>query len=181
MLKNENLQMFHNTHPESDLEGETNFQYSLKRENMLKKNNLVFRKSDKNQQKYLSEDKIQRRRASECSYYIVGDGSNNNYYGLPLESKHLKRLSNGFRRSQSNKSSLSTSTDGVSTGSRSSSCSGTTSTSSRQPILPYPGFVEFSFKYLGQNVRPRNWCLQLITNPVISFILLCTKLSYKFS
>lgn len=38
-------------------------------------------------------------------------------------------------------------------------------TSSDNSILPYPGFVEYSLKYLRQDSKPRIWCLKLITNP----------------
>lgn len=31
--------------------------------------------------------------------------------------------------------------------------------------LPYPGFVPISLKYLHQTMRPRSWCLAMITNP----------------
>lgn len=37
--------------------------------------------------------------------------------------------------------------------------------SSDNSILPYPGFVEYSLKYLKQDSKPRIWCLKLITNP----------------
>lgn len=48
-----------------------------------------------------------------------------------------------------------------------SSCDGsdTSSNSSGEPNLPYPGFPELSMNYLTQEMRPRNWCLLLITNP----------------
>lgn len=48
-----------------------------------------------------------------------------------------------------------------------SSCDGsdTSSNSSGEPNLPYPGFPELSLNYLTQDMRPRNWCLLLITNP----------------
>lgn len=47
-----------------------------------------------------------------------------------------------------------------------SSCSGSeTSSTSGEPNLPYPGFPEYSMRYLAQDTRPRNWCLLLITNP----------------
>ncbi|KFB35044.1 AGAP002505-PA-like protein [Anopheles sinensis] len=48
-----------------------------------------------------------------------------------------------------------------------SSCSDGDSSSSSydEPNLPYPGFTEFSLKYLAQDTKPRIWCLQLITNP----------------
>lgn len=47
-----------------------------------------------------------------------------------------------------------------------SSCDGSdTSSSSGEPNLPYPGFPELSMNYLTQEMRPRNWCLLLITNP----------------
>lgn len=48
-----------------------------------------------------------------------------------------------------------------------SSCDGgsDTSSSSGEPNLPYPGFPEYSMRYLTQDSRPRNWCLLLITNP----------------
>lgn len=44
------------------------------------------------------------------------------------------------------------------------SCSGSDS-SAGNPNLPYPGFPELSLNYLTQTMRPRNWCLLLITNP----------------
>lgn len=47
-----------------------------------------------------------------------------------------------------------------------SSCDGSeTSSTSGEPNLPYPGFPELSLNYLTQDMRPRNWCLLLITNP----------------
>lgn len=48
-----------------------------------------------------------------------------------------------------------------------SSCDGsnTSSNSSDDPNLPYPGFPALSMNYLTQDMRPRNWCLLLITNP----------------
>lgn len=47
-----------------------------------------------------------------------------------------------------------------------SSCDGSeTSSTSGDPNLPYPGFPELSMNYLTQEMRPRNWCLLLITNP----------------
>jgi hypothetical protein len=116
---------------------------------------------------------IQRRRASDCSSYNFGDGTCNNInFNGPSFTAAMKRGSqNGGgsterRNSQNNKSSLSSSSDDVSSGTHSScSISDDSSTSSGQPNLPYPGFVEFSFKYLSQDTRLRNWCLQLITNP----------------
>lgn len=169
--------MLYNTYSESDLESETNFQQPLGPTNKMSNNsNFVRNNSIKNnnnqpQKNSLTAANVQRRRASDCSYYNVGDGADNiSYYGMTFGGQKRESLSggvNGMRRSRSNKSSLSTSSDGVSTGSRSSTCSGddSSSTSSGQPNLPYPGFVEFSFKYLSQDARPRNWCLKLITNP----------------
>lgn len=49
--------------------------------------------------------------------------------------------------------------------SMSDSCSYETNSSSDNSILPYPGFVEYSLKYLRQDSKPRIWCLKLITNP----------------
>lgn len=47
-----------------------------------------------------------------------------------------------------------------------SDCDGeTTTSSSGEPNLPYPGFPEISLRYLTQDTKPRNWCLLLITNP----------------
>ncbi|XP_035773976.1 voltage-dependent T-type calcium channel subunit alpha-1G-like isoform X5 [Anopheles albimanus] len=47
-----------------------------------------------------------------------------------------------------------------------SSCSdGDSTSSSYDDPLPYPGFAEYSLKYLAQDTKPRIWCLQLITNP----------------
>jgi voltage-dependent calcium channel T type alpha-1G len=118
-----------------------------------------------------------RRRASECSYYgMAGDGAmgdNVSYYSASYGSHKRASLGGSMRRhslhrSRSTKSTASTTSGDLSHSSEgSSSCSegDTTSTSSGQPNLPYPGFVEFSFKYLSQDARPRNWCLRLITNP----------------
>lgn len=168
--------MLYNTYSESDLESETNFQQPSGVGKMTNNSNFVrnnsIKTSNKQQQKNsLTAANIQRRRASECSYYNVGEGGDNiSYYGMPFGGQKRGSLggaTNGMRRSRSNKSSISTTSGDLSTGSRSSTCSGddTSSTSSGQPNLPYPGFVEFSFKYLSQDARPRSWCLKLITNP----------------
>lgn len=168
--------MLYNTYSESDLESETNFQQPSAAGKMSNNSNFVrnnsIKNSNKQQQKNsLTAANIQRRRASECSYYNVGEGGDNiSYYGVPFGGQKRGSLGgapNGMRRSRSNKSSISTTSGDLSTGSRSSTCSGddTSSTSSGQPNLPYPGFVEFSFKYLSQDAWPRSWCLKLITNP----------------
>jgi hypothetical protein len=176
--------MLYNTYSESDLESETNFQQptaaaaattaKMSNNSNFVRNNSIKNSNNQPQKNSLAATNIQRRRASECSYYNVGDGGDNiSYYGMPFGVQKRGSLSGvapGMRRSRSNKSSLSSSSSGdVSTGSRSSTCSGddTTSTSSGQPNLPYPGFAEFSFKYLSQDARPRNWCLKLITNPYL--------------
>jgi hypothetical protein len=177
--------MLYNTYSESDLESETNFQQptataatttaKMSNNSNFVRNNSIKNSNKQPQKNSLTAANIQRRRASECSYYNVGDGGGDNisYYGMPFGVQKRGSLGGGaneqMRRSRSNKSSLSTSSGDVSTGSRSSTCSGddTTSTSSGQPNLPYPGFAEFSFKYLSQDARPRNWCLQLITNPYL--------------
>ena len=168
--------MLYNTYSESDLESETNFQQPSGTEKMTNNTNFVRNNSIKNsnqqqQKNSLTTANIQRRRASECSYYNVEEGTDNiSYYGMPFGGQKRGSLGgapNGMRRSRSNKSSISTTSGDLSTGSRSSTCSGddSSSTSSGQPNLPYPGFVEFSFKYLSQDARPRSWCLKLITNP----------------
>jgi hypothetical protein len=176
--------MLYNTYSESDLESETNFQQptaaaaattaKMSNNSNFVRNNSIKNSNKQPQKNSLTTANIQRRRASDCSYYNVGDGGDNiSYYGVPFGVQKRGSLSGGapagMRRSRSNKSSLSTSSGDVSTGSRSSTCSGddTTSTSSGQPNLPYPGFAEFSFKYLSQDARPRNWCLKLITNPYL--------------
>jgi hypothetical protein len=176
--------MLYNTYSESDLESETNFQQptaaaaatsaKMSNNSNFVRNNSIKNSNKQPQKNSLTAANIQRRRASECSYYNVGDGGDNiSYYGVPFGLQKRGSLgggaTTGMRRSRSNKSSLSTSSGDVSTGSRSSTCSGddTTSTSSGQPNLPYPGFVEYSFKYLSQEAWPRNWCLQLITNPYL--------------
>lgn len=167
--------MLYNTyHSESDLESETNFQQpgaaKMANNGSFVRNNSIKNGISQPPKNILTAANLQRRRASDCSYYNVGETTDNiSYFGVPLGGQKRGSLgaTNGRRRSRSNKSSHSSSSGDVSTGSRSSTCSGddTTSTSSGQPNLPYPGFVEFSFKYLSQEARPRNWCLQLITNP----------------
>lgn len=173
--------MNYNTYSESDIESETNFQQPVGK--MTNKNTGFIRnnsiKNSNSQQRQRPQQKSNNgaRRASDCSYYGAGGGEvgdNISYYGMPLDSRRKRGSLNGvngfgsrLRRSHSNKSSLSSSSGDVSTRSGSSTCSGddTTSTSSGQPNLPYPGFIEYSFRYLTQDTRPRNWCLQLITNP----------------
>lgn len=113
------------------------------------------------------------RRASECSSFHAGgfaggsDADDAFNYGRSFAAMKRGSFNEGvidFRR-QSNKSLQSNLSDDMSTGSDSTCSIDDSSTSSGQPNLPYPGFVEFSFKYLSQESRPRNWCLQLITNP----------------
>jgi hypothetical protein len=168
--------MLYNTYSESDLESETNFQQPSGVGKIPNNSGFVRINSIKNSNKQPQKNiyttvNIQRRRASDCSYYNVGEGADNiSYYGVPVGGQKRGSVggaASGLKRSRSNKFSNSSSSGDVSTGSRSSTCSenDSSSTSSGQPNLPYPGFVEFSFKYLSQDARPRNWCLQLITNP----------------
>jgi hypothetical protein len=167
--------MLYNTYSESDLESETNFQQptaaSVAKMSSFARNDSVKNGNHRAPQKNsLASANLQRRRASDCSYYNVGDRTDNiSYYGVPVSGQKRGSMggaANGIRRNGSNKSSASSSSGDVSTGSRSSTCSGDdTSSTSTQPNLPYPGFVEYSFKYLSQDAWPRNRCLQLITNP----------------
>ncbi|XP_049285506.1 voltage-dependent T-type calcium channel subunit alpha-1G isoform X3 [Anopheles funestus] len=60
---------------------------------------------------------------------------------------------------------VSSSSDATDTSGSSCSDGDTSSSSYDEPNLPYPGFTEFSLKYLAQETKPRIWCLQLITNP----------------
>ncbi|XP_053658326.1 voltage-dependent T-type calcium channel subunit alpha-1G [Anopheles marshallii] len=60
---------------------------------------------------------------------------------------------------------VSSSSDATDTSGSSCSDGDTSSSSYDEPNLPYPGFAEFSLKYLAQETKPRIWCLQLITNP----------------
>jgi voltage-dependent calcium channel T type alpha-1G len=171
--------MNYNTYSESDMESETNFQQPMGKmsngnnnsnnnngsSNFVRNNSI---KDSNNKQQHRQKSSNVRRRASDCSG--MGEaGDNISYYGVPLGEQKRRSLNggHGMRRTQSNKSSLSSSSGSLSSRSGSSTCSGddTTSSSSGQPNLPYPGFVEYSFKYLSQEARPRNWCLKLITNP----------------
>lgn len=176
--------IYQNAGSDSDVESESNFhQPNGDKGKMSSKNNNFVRNNcmriGNNQQlppprNMLSATSgFQRRRASDCSSYNIGDGgcNNINYYGPPSISMRRGSRNEATieqrRNSHNNKSSLSSSSDDVSSGSH-STCSisdDSSSTSSGQPNLPYPGFVEFSFKYLSQDTRLRNWCLQLITNP----------------
>uniref|UniRef100_A0A182JZZ7 Ion transport domain-containing protein n=1 Tax=Anopheles christyi TaxID=43041 RepID=A0A182JZZ7_9DIPT len=60
---------------------------------------------------------------------------------------------------------VSSSSDATDTSGSSCSDGDTSSSSYDEPNLPYPGFAEYSLKYLAQDSKPRIWCLQLITNP----------------
>uniref|UniRef100_A0A182J185 Ion transport domain-containing protein n=1 Tax=Anopheles atroparvus TaxID=41427 RepID=A0A182J185_ANOAO len=60
---------------------------------------------------------------------------------------------------------VSTSSEATDTSGSSCSDGDSSSSSYDEPNLPYPGFTEFSLKYLTQDSKPRIWCLQLITNP----------------
>jgi hypothetical protein len=179
------MMIYQNAGSDSDVESESNFQQTVGDKGRMSSNNNSFVRNNcglrmtNNQQQVSSARNMlsatsgfQRRRASDCSSYNFGDGACNNinFNGPSLTAMKRGSQNGGVERrhsSQNNKSSLSTSSDDVSSGSH-SSCSisdDTSSTSSGQPNLPYPGFVEFSFKYLSQDTRLRNWCLQLITNP----------------
>ena len=128
---------------QSDLENETNF-------GTVQHNRLSVTRPNTNNVKSM----VMARRASECSGIAYNDSVSYRSGG-----------SGSLRRTRSVKSNASSSSTG-STGSSGSTCSGDdTSSSSGQPNLPYPGFVEYSLKYLSQDAKPRNWCLQLITNP----------------
>jgi len=178
--------MLYNTYSESDLESETNFQQPnmangsgkvMPNSGNFVRNNSIKNSNQQQQQKNTLTAPSARRRASDCSSYYgmmeSGGADNISFYGgQQFAGNQQKRGSfsgtNGMRRSRSNKSSLSSSSSGDVSSGTGSTCSGdSTSTSSGQPNLPYPGFVEYSFKYLGQDARPRNWCLQLITNPYL--------------
>lgn len=67
----------------------------------------------------------------------------------------------------SSQSSLHSSPSSNDTVTCSGSCSDddSSTTSSGEPNLPYPGFPDIALKYLTQDTKPRNWCLRLITNP----------------
>ncbi|XP_058837307.1 voltage-dependent T-type calcium channel subunit alpha-1G isoform X2 [Topomyia yanbarensis] len=69
------------------------------------------------------------------------------------------------RASKRAKASGSTTSSGTIDSSGSTCSDGDTSSSYGDSNLPYPGFVEYSLKYLRQDSKPRIWCLQLITNP----------------
>lgn len=165
------------------MESETNFQQTggklpnaagFMRNNSIKNSNSQQRQQQQQQFQQRSKSYNTRRRASDCSFYGGGGGEpgdNLSYYGMPLDNGQKRGSLNGvastrLRKSPSNKSSVSASSGDVSCHSGSSTCSGDdTSTSSGQPNLPFPGFVEYSFRYLNQESWPRSWCLQLITNP----------------
>lgn len=80
--------------------------------------------------------------------------------------RNSQRARNAMHDGNDSYSSKSTASSYSSTCSA-SSCDGsdTSSNSSGEPNLPYPGFPELSMNYLTQEMRPRNWCLLLITNP----------------
>lgn len=185
--------MIYNACSESDLESETNFQQPATRANRMSNNSSgsyfvrehSLKSRNNHNQKATADVTMpptsarnipmaggSGRRASDCSSFrnIAGGGGSDAddvvNYGRSFAAMKRSSLNEGasnFRR-QSNKSLQSNLSDDISTSSN-STCSIEDSTSSGQPNLPYPGFVEFSFKYLSQESRPRNWCLQLITNP----------------
>lgn len=97
-----------------------------------------------------------------------------------IQTANLNQYTNHSKRSSARSSSCqrnhtmhnSDSYSSKSSASYSSTCSASscdggsdTSSSSGEPNLPYPGFPEYSMRYLTQDTRPRNWCLLLITNP----------------
>ena len=135
---------------QSDLESETNFQQPSN--NINNKNKFVRNNSIKP-----NNLSAARRRASECSSYY-GTADNISFYSAQLAAQNRNSVSGGatafngkpnsLRRTRSNKSAVSTTSGDVSNSSCSNTCSDgeTTSSSSGQPNLPYPGFVEYSFK-----------------------------------
>lgn len=85
----------------------------------------------------------------------------------PSESEISSRTSHSFSTSSSSRYSGSGTPCHRGSSCSEAETSSTTSseTSSVEPELPYPGFPAISLKYLTQTTKPRNWCLQLITNP----------------
>lgn len=134
---------------QSDLESETNFQQPTSKIN--NKNKFVRNNSIK-----ANNLPAARRRASECSSYY-GTADNISFYSAGQNRQGsvtsggataFNGKTAGLRRTRSSKSAVSTTSGDASNSSGSSTCSDgeTTSSSSGQPNLPYPGFVEYSFK-----------------------------------
>lgn len=84
-------------------------------------------------------------------------------------SPHSRHTTHNNRSSHKNESCSSKSSGSTSGACSRLSCSddgdGSSSSSTNDDHLPYPGFPEVALKYLTQDARPRNWCLMLITNP----------------
>uniref|UniRef100_A0A8D8G3Z2 Voltage-dependent T-type calcium channel subunit alpha-1G n=1 Tax=Culex pipiens TaxID=7175 RepID=A0A8D8G3Z2_CULPI len=70
-----------------------------------------------------------------------------------------------FRKSKNNRTNGSVSPSTVESSGSSCSDGDSSSSSYGDTNLPFPGFVQFSLKYLSQETKPRIWCLRLITNP----------------
>ncbi|XP_053680471.1 voltage-dependent T-type calcium channel subunit alpha-1G [Anopheles nili] len=85
--------------------------------------------------------------------------------GSTVTAPRRQRPPTGGPKGPSPGTRVSSSSDGTDTSGSSCSEGDTTSSSYDEPNLPYPGFTEFSLKYLTQESKPRIWCLQLITNP----------------
>lgn len=103
-------------------------------------------------------------------------GSNGTSVSATTTAKRTKNCRNYHRNANKATAAMvsDTGSSTKSTMSTSESCAGLScsedgdtgsTTSSGEPNLPYPGFPEIALKYLTQDARPRNWCLQLITNP----------------
>ncbi|XP_038117628.1 voltage-dependent T-type calcium channel subunit alpha-1G isoform X4 [Culex quinquefasciatus] len=70
-----------------------------------------------------------------------------------------------FRKSKNNRTNGSVSPSTIESSGSSCSDGDSSSSSYGDTNLPFPGFVQFSLKYLSQETKPRIWCLRLITNP----------------
>lgn len=110
--------------------------------------------------------------------YDRSSNGQDQYNAQQQQQKQSKRCQNKYHNNlqhhqQHHRKTNSDSASSKSTMSTSGSCTGiscsddgdSSTTSSGEPNLPYPGFPEIALKYLTQDARPRNWCLLLITNP----------------
>lgn len=114
----------------------------------------------------------QRQQQNQTQNQMKSNQTNNNNHHSHHH-QHNYHHQNHHRHNHQSETSSSKSTKSTASTSGSTSCAGmscsddgdSSTTTSGDPNLPYPGFPEIALKYLTQDARPRNWCLKLITNP----------------
>ncbi|XP_055600094.1 voltage-dependent T-type calcium channel subunit alpha-1G isoform X2 [Uranotaenia lowii] len=120
----------------------------------------INRNTKSNQHDHVDVQKMDNKRITTSSPRRK-TSDNNSYNGNYNQTSE----STNFRNNRKQNTDCSVSSSGTADLSGSTCSDGDSSSTYGESNLPYPGFTEFSLKYLAQDTKPRIWCLKLITNP----------------